>query len=231
MTYPHAYEHAQGGTPLVLIIPGLNGSGPRHWQSRWLAERHDCRLVEQANWSDPDPFDWSFRLNQAIEEAAQPVVLASHSLGALLVAQWSATFGNCFDGKVRGALLVAPADAEQPGAPMALTRFLPIARRPLPFRSVVVASSNDPYITAERARCLADYWGSAFVDAGPLGHIGDDIDLGTWPFGQVLLDDMLRAQNGHRYKLAASLRNEQVLAPRSPVIARPCRDMRGDKAK
>ncbi len=32
--------------PLVLIVPGLNNGGPRHWQTLWEREHGDCVRVE-----------------------------------------------------------------------------------------------------------------------------------------------------------------------------------------
>ncbi|HJR23337.1 MAG TPA: alpha/beta hydrolase, partial [Dongiaceae bacterium] len=37
----------------VLIITGLGGSGPEHWQSLWQARLPDARRVEQADWDKP----------------------------------------------------------------------------------------------------------------------------------------------------------------------------------
>ncbi|HKU44709.1 MAG TPA: alpha/beta hydrolase, partial [Polyangiales bacterium] len=35
----------------VLIIPGLGGSGPQHWQTRW-EQLHGYRRVEQREWDN-----------------------------------------------------------------------------------------------------------------------------------------------------------------------------------
>ncbi len=52
--------------PTTLIIPGLNGSGPDHWQSVWERERDDCRRVVQAHWNDPQPDAWCAQLDDAV---------------------------------------------------------------------------------------------------------------------------------------------------------------------
>jgi len=62
---------------------------------------------------------------------------------------------------------------------------------PLPFRSVVVASSNDPYIALQRARELADAWGAEFMNAGPLGHINVEAGFGPWPTAERILHDLV----------------------------------------
>jgi predicted alpha/beta hydrolase family esterase len=65
--------------------------------------------------------------------------------------------------------------------------FSPIPRQPLPCASVVVASSNDPYLTMVSAQELASGWGSSFVDIGEAGHINGASGLGDWPEGKRLL--------------------------------------------
>lgn len=97
---------------------------------------------------------------------------------------------------VTGALLVAPPDVDRPGAPPEITPFAPAPLNPLPFPSLVVASSNDPWIDLDRAHSLAAAWGSHFVDAGSQGHLNAASGLGRWPDGQELLDRVL-AVSGH----------------------------------
>ena len=46
----------------TLIIPGLGGSGPGHWQDWWLRNDPNAVLVEQANWRRPSPEAWAERL-------------------------------------------------------------------------------------------------------------------------------------------------------------------------
>jgi predicted alpha/beta hydrolase family esterase len=169
----------------ILIVPGLGGSGPLHWQSRWEKDDPRCRRVEQASWDAPRQSDWCAALERAVRAAPEPVVLVAHSLGAVLVAEW-ANGGSV--GLVLGALLVAPPDVESPErVPEVIQHFAPISRTRLPFPSIVVASRNDPYACLERARGLAMAWGARFVDVGERGHINADSELGAWPEGRALL--------------------------------------------
>lgn len=196
---------AEPSIPSVLLVPGLKGSCPVHWQSRWAQARSDCTVVRQDDWDDPDPADWVARLDEVIARAAAPVVLVAHSLGCATVAHWAA--GG--PGRVAATLLVAPCDVDQPDACAAIRRFAPMPGAALPFRSTVVASRDDPYAGFARLKCFAERWGSAFVDVGPLGHINASSPLGDWDFGQVLLDDLLtrvRADGDDRDVRAAALR-------------------------
>lgn len=172
-----------------LIIPGLHGSGPGHWQRLWLEFDPDARIVEQDDWDHPSLDAWLGRLGAALADGI-PKVLVAHSLGAILVAHFAA---RRLPGLVAGALLVAPADVERcaPRHP-ALAGFAPLPQGPLPFPSIVVASRNDPYAAFARAAGFAYSWGSALVDAGDAGHIHVASGHGSWPDGFRLLAALTR---------------------------------------
>ncbi|NMO15493.1 alpha/beta hydrolase [Pyxidicoccus fallax] len=177
-------------SPTVFILPGLYNSGPEHWQTHWERERRDCRRIEQAEWNTPRLRDWVATLERAVSEAPGPVVLVAHSLACILVASWAATHPESH-GKVRGALLVAPSDTEAPGFPKGTEGFAPMPRQRLPFPSVVVASTNDAFISMERITGLAADWGARLVNVGAKHHLGSAARLGSWAEGQALLEELL----------------------------------------
>lgn len=177
----------------VLLLPGLWNSGPEHWQSYWERVRSDCRRVEQADWETPRCADWVAALDHAIDEVDAPIVLAAHSLGCATVAYWAATAGDRTRAKVRSALLVAPSDVEAPSYPPGAVGFTPMPLARLPFASIVVASSDDEYVSNERAAEFARAWGSELADVGVRGHINSDSGLGEWAEGQALLDGLIAA--------------------------------------
>jgi len=169
----------------ILILPGINNSGPAHWQTLWEHALPGARRVQARDWDNPDRTSWVLNLDVAVAACSEPPVLVAHSLGCLQVAHWSATS----DRTVRGALLVAPPDPNGPVFPAPDGwGFRPLPTRRLPFRSVLIASTNDPFGSAEFTRRCADTWGSQFADAGPLGHINADSHLGTWEEGRAWLD-------------------------------------------
>jgi predicted alpha/beta hydrolase family esterase len=88
---------------------------------------------------------------------------------------------------------VAPADIDaawvKPGS--LYEDFRPIPMRKLPFPSVIVASTNDPYLSLERANELAAAWGSRIENVGPLQHIGSECKLQGWPDGQRMLEQLI----------------------------------------
>ncbi len=177
----------------VLIIPGWHNSGPDHWQSLWQAQ-HGYVRVEQHNWDFPLRGDWMIQLEEAV--LANPdAVLVAHSLGCVLVAAWAAH--SLISHKVKGALLVAPADVERPEMQHMLHSWSPIVRERLPFASIVAASRNDAHCSMLRASGLAQAWDSRLVDCGSVGHINTDSRVGDWPDGFALLQDLLKEKNGH----------------------------------
>jgi predicted alpha/beta hydrolase family esterase len=91
--------------------------------------------------------------------------------------------------KIAGAFLVAPSDVEAPSYPIDAGGFRPIPMQPLPFPSMVVASTNDDYAHIDRSRAFAQAWGSKLVEIGDAGHINADTGFGPWPEGQRMLED------------------------------------------
>src|SRR5712664_3129180 len=133
----------------ILLVPGLWNSGPEHRNPHWERERTDCRRVLESDWETPRCSEWVAALEAAVAGSNLPVVLAAHSLGCALVAHWAG--GSRHLAKVRGALLVAPSDVEAPSYPTGTTGFAPMPLKKLPFRSIVVMSADDQYVTPGRA--------------------------------------------------------------------------------
>jgi predicted alpha/beta hydrolase family esterase len=173
--------------PRVLILPGYQNSGPGHWQSLWQAQRPEYRRVMQRDWENTRRAEWVAGLEAAVRTEPGPVVLVAHSLGCVTVAHWVAAHRHA----VAGALLVAPPDVEHDWAADAVRDFGPIPLAPLPFPSIVVASTSDPYSEIARAESWARAWGSRFVSLGDAGHINADAGYGAWPEGLALLDELV----------------------------------------
>jgi predicted alpha/beta hydrolase family esterase len=173
----------------VLLLPGWENSGAGHWQTLW-EQRHGYVRVEQHDWLRPLRGDWLARLEEAILTRDEPCVLVAHSLGCVLASAWSARSRHTH--RVKAALLVAPADVEQPDLRERLPTWSPIDLTPLAFPSVVVASSDDAICALERARLFAHAWGSQFMEFGEAGHINAESGLASWPEGHVLLQDLMK---------------------------------------
>lgn len=181
--------------PLILTVPGLNGSGPSHWQTLWEQSRSDCIRADLGQWSAPRRNAWVTRLDQAIRSSQSPVILAAHSLGCLTVAWWAELAGQPWGWPVAGALLVAPPDVDRADTPAELATFGPSPRILLPFPSILVASEDDPYASPQRSFDMARDWGSHFVNAGPIGHVNAASGVGFWSEGQQLIERLIGTAN------------------------------------
>jgi predicted alpha/beta hydrolase family esterase len=170
-----------------LIIPGLGNSGPEHWQTFFENSGSHFYRVEQREWDSPDCEDWVEAIDQHIRKFDPiTVVLIGHSLGCTTIAHWAARNKTL----IKGALLVAPSDIEQPVYTFPATGFAPIPLLTLPFPSIVVASEDDPWVSLERAGFFAERWGSRFQNIGKAGHINLAAGFGPWPQGLELLQQL-----------------------------------------
>jgi uncharacterized protein len=193
----------------TLILPGLHNSEPGHWQSRWEARDETLLRVIQDDWETPHCADWIARLDEALALAESDTVLVAHSAACALVAHWAVGESSR---RVRGALLVAPSDPEAPSFPPRPTGFAPIPMLRFRFRSIVVASSNDPYVTLARAQTFAVAWGSEFVTIGEAGHINSASGLGDWAQGLALLNTLRKPAVEN---LRGIVRGKRILGERS----------------
>lgn len=167
----------------VLVVPGLNGSTGDHWQSHWLADHDEAKLVDQADWANPQAGRWLHRLEEAV--VANPgALIVAHSLGVMLTARLAK---SSVAPLVGGALLVAPADIERTSKLHARSyEFGTIPRDELPFPALMVASRDDIYMSLEKAQALAGTWNVPLVDLGYVGHINVASGFGRWTEGYEL---------------------------------------------
>jgi len=172
----------------ILILPGWQSSGPTHWQSRWQ-QQFGYQWVEQHDWLRPLRGDWVARLEDVVLATEAPLLLVAHSLGCQLVASWAAHSRHT--ARVRAALLVAPGDPERDELRPLLGSWSPLMLKTLPFRSTLVASSDDPYCSLDRASFFASCWGAKRIKLGAFGHINAESGLGDWPQGQAMLQVLL----------------------------------------
>lgn len=179
------------GNRAYIIIPGLGNSGPAHWQSLWQKTLPNVLRIEQRDWENPAKEEWLQTLDKTVQQVPGDCVLIAHSLGVALVAHWAVNFHSS---KVRAAFLVSPSDVDsREHTPDSVRDFAPMPLTALPFRSIVVASSNDPFVTLARATQFAQAWGADLVNIGPCGHINADSNMGDWPQGLKILSDLYGA--------------------------------------
>ena len=173
----------------VLIVPGLYGSGPEHWQSQWEKQHPEFVRVNQLDWNTPICHDWITSLDAAIRKENDHVILVGHSLGSVTIAHWASHYGR----RIVGALMVAPSDAEAATFPEGTIGFSSIPTCRLPFPSTVIASTDDPYISLERVTSLSEAWGSNLIVLGAYGHISISDGFGPWPDGIQYITELQAA--------------------------------------
>jgi predicted alpha/beta hydrolase family esterase len=180
--------------PTILFVPGLRDHVEDHWQT------HAQKKIPGSLCVSPLEHDKLSRearveaLQAALTAIDGPVFLAAHSAGVMIVAHWAQKYHRA---DIVGALLAAPADVESPmpaGYPtvdqLAANGWTPIPRSPLPFPTIVAASTNDPLCAFERAQGMARNWGSRFVDVGAVGHINPPAGFGEWKQGEALIREL-----------------------------------------
>ncbi|MEE9375820.1 MAG: alpha/beta hydrolase [Rhizobiaceae bacterium] len=177
----------------IIMVPGYTNSCSDHWQSRWEAKMKSARRVSQEDWHKPVVEDWTANLISAIDEAEKPVVLITHSLGCQVAVQAVQQMSDAQTGKILGAFMVAPPDVENPKLrPKHLMTFGPYPRTPLPFPSLVIASTDDPFCSPNVAQDMAKVWGSEFVSANENGHINSESGHGPWPDGLMVFANFMK---------------------------------------
>ncbi len=181
--------------PRLVIVPGLHGSGAEHWQS-WLHGQVDGSVrVEQDEWSTRDLDRWSERVADTL--AAQgpgPHVIVAHSFGCLATVH-ALQRRPALD--VSQLLLVAPAEPNR----FDIAPRLPQAR--LAARSCVVASDNDPWMSATQAHSWALRWGSDWINLGNAGHVNLDSGYGPFPLAREWAAGALNRLDARPWRVAA----------------------------
>jgi predicted alpha/beta hydrolase family esterase len=161
-----------------LILHGLEGSGPEHWQT-WVAERlrgHGLRVSfpELPAAAAPRLAEWLEALRAELEGLPRDeTTVLCHSLGSLL---WLHHDGR----PVRRALLVAPPQPDEEVPPAVGFRPVPAARSAAR-ETRFVCSTDDPWCPPERSQALADAVGAPVDWLVNAGHVNADAGFGPWP--------------------------------------------------
>lgn len=183
-------------SPTVLIVPGLRDHVQAHWQTLLAAQLPQVRTVPPMGREDLACAKRVQAIEAAMAAIEGPVVLVAHSGGCVMVAHWAHTSAHAH--RVVGALLATPPDFDQPmpeGYPtlaaLQAGGWLPVPRKPLPFRSLVATSDNDPLASLESVQALAKDWCSETVDLGAVGHLNPASGYGEWPMAGVLIRQLM----------------------------------------
>lgn len=171
----------------TVFIAGYGNSTQGHWQRSWYEHTPNSIWVEQKDWDNPNRNDWVAMLDAVLSRIETPIFIVAHSLGCNTFVEWCAEQPSERLVKVKGALLVAYPDVLDKSFPAAILGFSSPPLAPLIVPSVAIASSDDPYITLERAEYFARCWHAEFIHAGALGHINIASNIQDWPQGKAYL--------------------------------------------
>jgi predicted alpha/beta hydrolase family esterase len=184
---------SNSAAPTVLIVPGLRDHVPDHWQTLLEQRLPQVACVPRRTDEKLSCARWVEAVEQSLAQIAGPVILVAHSGGVMMVVHWAQRYRR----PIHGALLATPADLELPlpaGYPtmqqLEQNGWLPIPRQPLPFPSIVAASTNDPLARFERVAQFAAAWGSRLVDLGEVGHLNPAAGFGPWPRAEELIREL-----------------------------------------
>jgi hypothetical protein len=177
-------------SPTVVFVPGLRDHVADHWQTLLEARLPGSMCVPRLGKDNLRLAAWIEAIDRTVGSVQGPVVLVAHSAGVVMVAHWALGLWR----NVCGALLAVPPDLDA-GLPepypskeaLAQNGWMPIPRVRLPFRSILVGSTNDPLSSLENAQSLARSWGSEWVNAGSVGHLNPASGFGEWPPALELL--------------------------------------------
>jgi hypothetical protein len=179
--------------PIILIVPGLRDHVPEHWQTLLEQRLRRVACVPRRTADKLSCAGWVEDIEQSVRRLEGPVILVAHSGGVLMVVHWAQKSRQ----PIHGALLATPADLELPlpaGYPttgqLRQGGWLPIPRAPLPFPSIVAASTNDPLADYDRVAGFAQDWGSRLVNLGDVGHLNPAAGYGPWPRAEELIREL-----------------------------------------
>jgi uncharacterized protein len=151
-----------------FIVPGLGNSGPEHWQTYFQNSADHFYRIEQEEWYAPTCEKWIATIDEKISAFDfSTAVLIGHSLGCSTIAHWAKKYKTQY---------TFPA-----------TGFTPIPLDKINFKTIVVSSANDKWVSLDRAKFFADSWGSELINIGNAGHINIDSGHTNWQEGLHLL--------------------------------------------
>jgi uncharacterized protein len=191
----------------TLIVPGLHGSGVDHWQSWFERQLPDCVRVVQADWSRADLPRWSATLHRTLNRVPGRVFAVAHSFGCLAAVQTASEYPERF----AGLMLVAPADPARFGLQDVIPNGV------LGVHSIVVASTNDRWMSLDAASTWADAWGSQLINLGAAGHINAESGHGPWQRGL----DIYWSLRGPLYGADAAHQSRDSIPPAFKTLRRP----------
>lgn len=164
----------------VLLLHGWGGSNFPHWQSHVAAELAKdygkVSFLELSNFDFPNLELWKSELKEELR-TFQPDIVICHSLANTL---WFHLVEDIQE--VKKLYLIAPPSFTS--SIEEIKEFFPLS---LPTQtrakeSLLVCSTNDPYMSIDEAKALEKSLGIPMKVLENAGHINADSGYGEWPW-------------------------------------------------
>ncbi|WP_180129327.1 alpha/beta hydrolase [Acinetobacter sp. YH12057] len=171
----------------TVIVPGVGGSEHAHWQSWLQRQLMSSSRVQQKDWNHPVLKDWIKQFVQTVRPLQGEIQIVAHSFGCLTTVAALALHPE-LNKKIKNLVLVAPANPARFGengfARDSTTDYKAFFHQ-LSIRvpTTMLISENDPWLSFEDAKQLADAWKLYPVNMGAVGHI--NVASGFGPFPEI----------------------------------------------
>ncbi len=182
--------------PAFVLLHGLDGSGPDHWQT-WLSQRladsgEDVRFPVLPDATDPQPDVWDGAVRAEVGAAGPDCTVLCHSLACLTWLRIASAGDRRLAHRVA---LVAPPHTTDVAAVVRFkpARLMPKAVHVAADETRIVWAPDDPYCPGGAAKAF----GAPLRISGDRiergGHLNTDAGYGPWP----ALEAWARGQSRH----------------------------------
>jgi serine hydrolase len=170
--------------PAFVLLHGLDGSGPDHWQ-RWLAQRltadgADVRFPDLPDAADPQPDVWERVVRDELVAAGPDCIVLCHSLSCLT---WLRIASAGERELAKRVALVAPPHTTKVPAVMRFTlaRLTPKAVHRAAGETRIVFAPDDEFCPGGAAKSFGAPLriSGDRIDHG--GHLNAESGYGPWP--------------------------------------------------
>ena len=169
----------------TVIVPGVGGSKPAHWQSWLQRQLMSCSRVQQQDWNNPILETWIKQLVDTVQSIQDNIQIVAHSFGCLTVVAALNEYPE-LNRKIKNLILVAPANPARFGE-AGFARHSQqdyqdyFHQLTIRVPTTLLISENDPWLSFSDATRLADAWKLKAINLGQVGHINVASGFGAFP--------------------------------------------------
>lgn len=187
-------EENQMNSKRVFIVHGYMAKASDHWFG-WLKDvltmnSIKTEILMMPNSDNPDSTVWQETLTKKIDRIDKQTFIVAHSLGCISVLRY---LNNHSEFELGGLILVSGFNSKLPALPQ-LDKFIKESRLTDNLslnigRTVVFASTDDPFVPMEMTKALAESLDGKYIQVESAGHfLGSD---GYINFSELLNELML----------------------------------------